>query len=235
MEKSLILLLQSVAFLGASLASPSNPRTEWLSNPINVDNPAPRFSWEVSTAQTAYRVVVKSSASVMWDTGNVSSSETSGIEYKGEKLSSDTDYTWTVATADLAGVWTTSSVAYFGTALLDESDWQGVWVGGSNQLAANFPLPPVAIVRARVYVTAVGCYELWINGARVSRGGLNASEPPSFVNPGISTIFSERLLYNAYDVTAFITSNATNVVGLRVGSCKYGYLGEFCTGNASTW
>lgn len=246
-----------------SLAAPTFLRTEWAVNPIQVDNPAPRFSWDVPGPQTAYRIVVSTSTSsiAVWDSSNVSSPSTSGVIYSGEPLLSDTDYTWTVASADINGTWTESTAAYFSTALFNQKDWSGDWIGGANQLASNFSLQPSPIVRARLYVTAVGCYELWINGQHVSRGGVNGSEPPSFINPGFrcgmsasaanvvscaspmrtpcarrSTIYSTRLLYNAYDVATLLFPGAVNEVGLRLGSCKFGYLGEFCSGgNASLW
>ena len=167
-----------------SLAAPASLRTEWAVNPIQVDNPSPRFSWEVPGPQTAYRIVV-STTSAVWDSGNVSSPATSGVIYAGKPLLSDTDYTWTVASADVNGAWTESTAAYFSTALFNQNeDWSGDWIGGANQLASNFSLQSSPVVRARLYVTAVGCYELWLNGQHVSRGGANASEPPSFINPG---------------------------------------------------
>lgn len=182
-----VLLLLACFAAAQSVAVPSSLRIEWATNPIQVDNPFPRFSWEVLGAQIAYRVVVSdvNLSRVVWDSGNVSSSITTSV-YAGSALASDQDYTWEVSSSNASGAWTTSPPAYFGTALLNQAaDWQGVWIGGSNQLAANFSLAPSPVARARAYVTAVGCYELWINGEHVSRGGLNASDPPSFINPGI--------------------------------------------------
>ena len=39
-----------------------------------------------------------------------------------------------------------------------------------------------------------------------------------------------RMLYRAYDVSALLKPGAPNAVGLRLGMCKYGYLGGFCDG-----
>lgn len=174
----------SVLLVTVCSATLMNLRTEWATNPITIDNPAPRFSWEASVAQTSYNIVVMSESGVAWVSGNVSSSATSGIVYAGAKLTSDTDYKWTVSSADSAGNWSSSS-AYFGTALFSAADWKGQWIAGSNALDTAFSLAAPVIVRARAYVTAVGCYELWLNGEKVSQGGLNASDPPSFINPGI--------------------------------------------------
>jgi alpha-L-rhamnosidase len=165
---------------------PNNLRTEYAVSPITIDNPTPRFSWEVVT-QSAYQVVVLSSeGNCMWNSGIVASSSTAGVEYDGSVLVSDEDYTWTVSSRAESGLWLNSSVARFSTALLNQvNDWKGVWIGGSNQIAVNVSLGPAPIVRARAFVTAVGCYELWINGQRISRGGVNMSQPDSFINPGI--------------------------------------------------
>ena len=43
------------------------------------------------------------------------------------------------------------------------------------------------------------------------------------------------MLYRAYDVKSLLHSGAANALGLRMGMCKYGYLGGFCDGaHAST-
>jgi alpha-L-rhamnosidase len=231
-----ILIVLSGAVLAAGV--PSGLRTEYAVDPISIDNVAPRFSWELNSAvQVAYQVVVTSrDASVVWNSGIVSSRVSAGVPYGGATLLSDTDYSWAVSIMDSNGTWLNSTAATFSTALLhQQSDWEGVWIGGSNQLAVNFSLSNAQIVRARAYVTAVGCYELWVNGQRISRGGKNMSLPESYINPGISTIYSSRLLYNVYDLAGILSAGATNQIGLRLGSCKYGYLSEFCpNGNATT-
>ncbi len=202
-------------------------RTEYALNPILVDNPAPRFSWENSAPQLSYRVFV-SSAALSWDSGVVASNATSQVAYAGPPLSSDTTYSVTVATETAAGWANSSAGAAFGTGLLTPAAWAGAaWVGGFNQLRGSFSLPAGAVSRARAYVTGVGCAELWVNGARVSN---DTQGRETFFNPGFSTIFSTRLLYNAFDVTPLLQPGGENVVGIRLGQCKYGYLGEFCVG-----
>ncbi len=47
-----------------------------------------------------------------------------------------------------------------------------------------------------------------------------------------STIYSSRLLYNAYDIASSLIVGL-NEIGIRMGSCKYGYLSEFCPGGNS--
>lgn len=64
---------------------------------------------------------------------------------------------------------------------------------------------------------------------------LSGDVPLSYLNPGMSTVFSRRLLYQAWDVSSLLinTSSAsgTHALGVRLGSCKYGLYTEFCAGN----
>src|SRR4051794_8273242 len=64
-------------------------RTEYMENPIGIDIPDPRLSWEVGSAragekQTAYQVLVSSSqsgAGDLWDSGRVNSDRMAQIVY----------------------------------------------------------------------------------------------------------------------------------------------------------
>ena len=51
----------------------------------------------------------------------------------------------------------------------------------------------------------------------------------SFMDPGWSNIPAVRMLYRQYDVAALLRDGA-NVLGARLGQCKYGYQGSFCEG-----
>ncbi|SNS86574.1 alpha-L-rhamnosidase [Sphingomonas laterariae] len=64
---------------------------------------------------------------------------------------------------------------------------------------------------ARLYATALGVYEAWINGRRVGDGHM----APQFTNP------AERALYQAHDVTALLRPGE-NAIGLWVGDGWYG-------------
>lgn len=82
-------------------------QTEYMSNPMGIDVPKPRFSWAMSddnygAGQTAYKLVVSSSleqlkkSSYLFDTGKVLSSISVGIRYNGEALRPSTRYFWKV-------------------------------------------------------------------------------------------------------------------------------------------
>jgi alpha-L-rhamnosidase len=212
-------------FLGLASAQPINVRTEYARCPILIDNPFPRFSWQLngSAPQLAFRVFVSPSPSLYplaWDSGVVVGNTSSQVSYAGAPLQSDTTY-YVIVSSQTAAGWANASASNFGVGLLTPAAWAGAaWIGGFNQLRGTFSLRAgVLVSRARAYVTGVGCAELWVNGARVSN---DTQGRETFFNPGFSTIYSTRLLYNAFDVSALLLPGGKNVVGLRLGQCKYG-------------
>ena len=222
------------AVTAAAPAPPFDLRVETLAAPLLIDNRAPRFSWRLDAAveQTAYRVLVwAGGAELLWDSGEVASNASAQIAFAGRALASDADYSFLVGVRDGAsgGAWANASApGTFSTGLLDsERDWDdAAWIGGRNQLRAEFALAAGAdLSRARAYVAGVGFYELFVNGARVAN---DTQGRETLVNPGFSTVFSARVLYNAYDVAPLLRAGQVNVVGIRLGMGKYGYLGEFC-------
>ncbi len=67
------------------------------------------------------------------------------------------------------------------------------------------------VVKARVYVTALGAYELFLNGKRVSENVLT---------PGF-TDFSKRVQYQTYDVSHLLTKGS-NAIGAMLGDGWFG-------------
>ena len=222
-------MLPLLLLLPCAYSQPTDLRVEYLTSPLAVDRASPRFSWRSPGAQWGWRILASLSpdlSTALWDSGEVLSPSPSQHAYLGPPLPADTDIYWTVATSPSpTAPYTNSTPSRFTMGLLAPSDWQGArWIGGFNQLRRNFSLPS-APARARAYVTGVGCYELFVNGARVAADGEGRE---TLINPGFSTIYSSRVLYNAYNVAPLLTAGE-NVLGLRLGMCKWGYLGEFCT------
>ncbi|MDD4671115.1 MAG: family 78 glycoside hydrolase catalytic domain [Bacteroidales bacterium] len=73
---------------------------------------------------------------------------------------------------------------------------------------------------ARLYTTARGIYEYFINGQRVGN---------DYFNPG-STDYRYRIMYNTYDITDLLI-DGDNVIGAQLGS---GWWSDF-TGFATAW
>jgi alpha-L-rhamnosidase len=198
-------------------AAPTGLRCEYLSNPMGVDVQNPRFSWvlhhtERAQIETAYQILIAGSAESLgrdtgdaWDSGKVASSDSTQMVYAGKGLSSGKTYYWKVRYWDTAGNASPySAAAQFEMGLLSRDEWKGQWIEG-NLLRKEIDLEG-KIVRARAYVTALGYYELRINGEKVGRNVLD----PAF------TTYPKRVLYTTYDVTRRLRSGK-NAFGAMLG------------------
>ncbi len=114
---------------------------EYAENPINIDEPHPRFSWIISSdkrnqTQAAYRIIVASSPGHLmrnmgdlWDSGKVLSGETIHHEYGNNNLKSNTTCYWKVIVTDGADQAHESPGSKFETSLLSQNDWKAKWIG----------------------------------------------------------------------------------------------------------
>lgn len=108
-------------------------------------------------------------------------------------------------------------------AAFDDAAWaNAVPATGTLPIGEPWPLTPASRLRrgftvdrpvraARLYATALGIYEPWINGAAITDRKL----APEFTNP------SKRVLYQTYDVTALLRPGP-NMLGMIVGDGWYG-------------
>lgn len=206
----------------------SNLKTEYLVEPLGLDIVRPRFSWTCSggTAQTAYRIVARRGGVCIWDSGNVTSSRMTHIEYEGEQLTSRDRVLWQVELWDEKGVAGEASSTWFELGLLEPSDWQAEWITADLDPVENcrYPVDHFSrrfeiegeLVCARLYVSACGVYEAFINGERVGDFRLA---------PG-STDYRHRIQYQAYDVLSLLGTN--NELQLRLADGWYrGCIGAF--------
>lgn len=115
----------------------------------------------------------------------------------------------------------------------DDSGWEVAVPAKVKPTGEPWPTYPAVLLRrdftargplrsARLYATALGVYEAWINGRRVG----DARMAPQFTDP------SKRVLYQTYDVTALVRSGE-NAIGLWVGDGWYG--SEFSSGSRFTF
>src|SRR5437016_735838 len=190
--------------------------------------------------QTAYQILVTSHAKprtkpgdALWDSRKVTSDRTANIEYNGRPLSSRQVCFWRVKVWDEAGhasEW--SAPARWTMGLLKPEDWKAQYVSfrdsspvfkdtkslylpPARQYRKVFSGRPKPIRRATVYATALGIYELHLNGQRVS---------DEFFAPGW-TDYHQRAYYRTYDVTSAIKAGA-NAIGAWVADGWHsGYLG----------
>ncbi|MGZ4965487.1 MAG: glycoside hydrolase family 78 protein, partial [Limisphaerales bacterium] len=120
---------------------------EYLDNPLGLDEASPRLSWKVEAAennqkQTAYHVIVSTNEVVksgdLWDSGKVNSDETGAIYYEGKPLKTGQHCYWRVEVWDKDGKpsgW--SKPATWSMGLLQQSDWQGDWIGYDKARTAS--------------------------------------------------------------------------------------------------
>jgi len=215
-------------------------RVEYLTNPIGIDMVQPRLSWRIesnrrNTTQAAYQLQVATSeasltrgANLLWDSGRLMSDTSVFVNYRGPPAVSRTRYYWRVRVWDNSGresPW--SAIEFWESGLLQPADWTARWVGPKATAADSLPSPSPLLRRAfrvddhvrtaRLYVTSLGLYELYVNGQRVG---------DQLFTPGW-TSYRHRLQYQTYDVTPLLRPGA-NVVGAMLGDGWYrGNLGFF--------
>lgn len=209
----------------------STLRCEYLEAPLAIDTREPRLSWQIQSKtrgvrQTAYQIIVAStharlasSSGELWDTGKVASNETNQIAYKGKPLVSRQECFWKVRVwdqNDKPSAW--SLPERWAMGLLEQSDWSARWIGyktpsiddvSATMLRREFNLSSKA-KRAIAYASALGAYELRINGQRVGDQLL----APEF------TDYHTRTQYQAYEVTSLLRQGA-NAIGAMLGDGWY--------------
>ncbi|HUV04468.1 MAG TPA: family 78 glycoside hydrolase catalytic domain [Armatimonadota bacterium] len=237
----LALLLATAAASGETQAAPkpsaTHLLTEYLGNPLGIDVPQPRFSWQFvqdvrGARQSAYQIQVadsldalKSGKANVWDSGKVFSSQTVNIALPASGgLRSGMRCCWRVKVWDANGAANDSSgPAWFEMGLLNKEDWQGVWLTAPVSAGSPFAAPffrfefglQKPVKHAQAYVAGLGYCELHLNGRKVGDRVLD----PAY------TTYTKRVLYSTYDVTGQV-NQGRNAIGAVVG--KGWYSGSPC-------
>lgn len=211
-------------------------RCEYLTNPLAIDSPQPRLSWVLESSergviQDAYQILVATSEKKLerdegdlWDSGKVASDMTCQVFYNGKPLQADQDVHWKVRVWTVNGdasAW--SEPASWRMGILDAKGWPAKWVGApgpvdESKTSEPMPSPMLRkgfsldkpVRRAIATVSALGLYELSINGQRVGHRCLS----PEWTN------FNKRVQYQAYDVTDLLRSG-DNAIGAMLGDGWY--------------
>ena len=144
------LLLLSILFLLPTNAAIKKLQVEYLTNPIGLDITAPRFSWQLESAergvrQTAYQITVATDAACLnpvWTSGKVASDESLHICYAGPALTPSTRYYWKVTVwNNKTGEETSTEKAFFETGLLSDG-WSGAQWIKATQINKNSKINP---------------------------------------------------------------------------------------------
>lgn len=182
-------------------------------NPLGFHDTTPVFSWKLPDSvkkQTAYRIETNAGEKP-WDSGWIESDQSTFVPYHGEPLTSRQRVEWRVSFRDENGKdsgW--SEPARFELGLLSSTDWKAQWIRPQGE--SDPSREPVAwlrrsfsvekkIERARIYVTARGLFELYLNGSRVSND--------HFANGW--TDYHKRLDTLTYDVTDQLRSGENSL------------------------
>ncbi|MFZ5518914.1 MAG: family 78 glycoside hydrolase catalytic domain [Candidatus Zhuqueibacterota bacterium] len=223
----------------AALANPasrpaiSNVRTEYKINPIGVDVRLPRLNWEITSSargvkQTAYQIVaaansddLKQGKNLLWDSGKTASDQSIHVVYQGPALQSGQRIYWQVRIwdeRDRVSDW--SNMAFWEMGLLDPSDWRASWIHPAIEEDATKAQPcpflrkefelAKPVKSARAYVSALGLYEMRVNGKRVG---------DEVLTPGW-TSYNKRLQYQSYDISGLLKPGR-NAIGAILGDGWY--------------
>ena len=186
-------------------------RTEQLDNPLGIDITKPSLSWicQGGVKQTAYEIEAKADGTVIWNSGKVESDKMNA--FLGTEAKDRQRVTWRVRLWDEngeAGDW--SEGAFFEMGVLDRSAFTAKWINPELECDPTVHKPASYLRKSftveksgafRLYITAHGLYEAWINGQRVG----------DFVlAPGAGT-YGKKLPYQTYDVTDLVKDGANDV------------------------
>ncbi|MCX5280348.1 alpha-L-rhamnosidase [Streptomyces sp. NBC_00198] len=224
----------------------TEPTVEYVRNPLGVDARHPRLSWPMTSdtpgmRQSAYRIRVASSASGLsrpdvWDSGKVTSDQSTLVPYAGPQLASRKRYFWSVqvwGTDGAVSPW--SAPAWWETGLMDSGDWSATWVSapaaltdapsldGSSWIwfaegdpASGAPKGtrwfrrvvdvPEGVTSAKLAVTADNVYAFAVNGTEVARTDL-ATDNEDWRRPAVVEVLAH--LRPGRNVLAVAATNAT--------------------------
>jgi alpha-L-rhamnosidase len=201
---------------------------EYHTNPIGIDVQKPRLSWKIisdeeNVIQSAYEIKVTDqtpNGKLIWSSGKVNSDQSVNIAYGGPELKSMQKVAWQVRIWDDKGKATTwSAPATWEMGILESESWKASWITMASEpdikgskpsqyLRKEFS-PAKKVKSARVYVTSLGLYQLYLNGQKVST---------DLFTPGW-TSYNNRLQYQTYDVTSMIQSKYS--IGAILGDGWY--------------
>lgn len=192
---------------------------ENLSEGCVTDESNPRFSFSLSSDGQGGRL---KRATLKINGETIDATEQIGIRYKGAPLKAFTKYTATLEAESDNGDRADASLE-FETGRMG-NPWKAEWITDGGYRFTEKKTSPVPMLfrktfsfekeihSAKIYATAIGIYELELNGKKVGR---------DYFAPGF-TSYKSRLQYQTYDVTEQIkkdnTLTATVAGGWAVGA-----------------
>ena len=194
---------------------------EHLTADCVTDCPAPHIAFAVRSDRNGAQLTDAELTVGDWS-AKVTGDGQTGTTYKGPALPPFTTYSVQLAAKDDAGETAAASMT-FETGRM-ETPWKGQWITDGDYHFTEAKVSPVPMVfrreittdkpiaRARLYATAMGIYEVELNGKKLG---------DRYFAPGF-TSYKSYLQYQTYDVTPFMTGHdtltATVAGGWAVGS-----------------
>ncbi|QJD82872.1 alpha-L-rhamnosidase [Cohnella herbarum] len=204
-------------------------RCEYRVNPVGIGNRVPRFSWKLTGTgrgikQASYRIQASEGdplfQTLTWDSGQVRTDQSVHIPYEGSPLKSRTIYHYRVRVRDSRGAESDWLSAFWETGMMDFAEWTAHWITCDLELNNRSPEASQMFrktfeagespVSARIYATALGIYELELNGKRLNEN--------KFL-PGW-TSYHKRLQTQTFDVTDLVR-RGDNAIGITVADGWY--------------
>ena len=212
---------------------------ESLTNPLGIDARRPRFCWQIQSErrnvlQTAYRIQASADAafeSFIWDSGRIESDQSLYVEYDGAPLASRARYFYRAKAWDNSGSesdW--SDAAWWEMGILSPAEWKARWLtypfkeNPKEYKPAYYFRKTFQVTkdlkRVRVYASALGLYEVHLNGQRLG---------DELFTPGL-TEYGHHIQYQIYSADLV---PGPNVIGVVLG--EGWYRGRFQIKGRNTW
>ena len=197
-------------------------RFEQTRQPLGIGVERPRLSWITETSipgwrQAAYEMESYADGQLRAETGRIDSDQSVLVAWPFAPLASARRVSVRVRVFGADGSasdW--SELAAVETGLLHPSDWTAHFIRPDWDEDSSVPQPvPLLrrqfvidqpVLRARLYVTALGVYEAYLNGQRVG---------DHLLDPGW-TSYHHRLIYSTFDVGDLLRQG-TNALGAMLG------------------
>ena len=200
--------------------------TGYLTDPVGIGLDRKVLTWNVDGGrkQTAYALRMFVNGVKLLDTGKVSSSSMRYV-FDGP-LGSRDRVEWNVMLwdeNDRAGE--VSETASFEMGLLDRKEWTASWIRGDYKVSKKQRYPvdhfrkvftvENSVQKARLYISALGLYEAYLNGRKVG----NAVLAPGSTDPRV------RVQYDTYDVTSVLKQGDNEIELLLADGWYRGSIG----------
>ena len=225
-------------------------RCEYVRNPVGMEVSRPRLSWKIISAangqrQTAYQIIAATTPGKLnekdadlWNTGKVVSDQSIQVSYAGKDQHPRMQVWWKVRVWDRNGHYTAWSAPAHWETGLHPGDWQAQWTGSPHTPGPEpgGPNPayyfrkeislPSKPVKARVYISGLGYYLLYINGQKVGDHVLSPNHSnydyrdPSGFDQKNARNMSTRVYYETFDITPYL-QEGSNALAVCLGNGWY--------------